>query len=241
MDNSQIYPSLRLQDFLLILILYYFFIDSVCRLSSVLHWGEVLRAIKCHCLPTGRVYELSGFWLDTLLTPTPTGQTLFLASSVVFQVEQIFIKWNSFALRWGHGGFLLALFLVSSPRLCTLTEWNYVCLCRVSAKREIVELERGQGETLSQFYWRVREAVTATKAQWLLKGIRPDVTVSVWMTVTLFMKGRVLWIQHRKWMILVLLLKNVRAMTHWSFGMALNEGRDLHFLQKERKTMNIVN
>lgn len=55
--------------------------------------------MKCHCLPTGRVYELSGIWLDTLLTSTPTGQTLFLASSAVFQVQQILIKWNSSTLR----------------------------------------------------------------------------------------------------------------------------------------------
>lgn len=54
-DNSQVHISVRLQDFLLIHICYYFPIGFEYRLPSVLNWDEVSRAIGCHSLPAGRV------------------------------------------------------------------------------------------------------------------------------------------------------------------------------------------
>lgn len=125
-DNSQIYLSLRLQHFLLILILYYFFINSVFRLSSRLKRDEVLRAIKCHCLPAGGVCELSRLWLDTLLLSTPTGQVIIFRFQCSFpDITDIHLMQFVYTSTGrGHGVFLLTLLFVVCFCFCILIDWN---------------------------------------------------------------------------------------------------------------------
>lgn len=85
-DNSQIHISIRLQDFLLIHICYYFPIGFEYRLplySIEMRFREPLGVTLC--LQAG-YYELSGLWLDTFLTSTPTGQIVMFSFSAVSQV-----------------------------------------------------------------------------------------------------------------------------------------------------------